>query len=117
MNLSIKIVLILFFGWLLGMILPWWSIALVCFVVVFINGGSVMQNFLAGFLGIFILWFVHALIIDIQNQSILSKQIAELFTLPNTILLILITALVGGIVGGISSITGSLFRELLFNKS
>lgn len=117
MNLSIKIVLILFFGWLLSMIMPWWSIAIVCFIVVFVNGGSVLQNFFAGFLGIFLLWFLHAYIIDVQNNSILSVQIAELLTLPNTFVLIVVTALVGGIVGGVSSITGSLLRDVLFGKS
>lgn len=117
MNLSVKIILILFFGWLSGMFLPWWSIAIVCFVVVFINGGSIFQNFMAGFLGIFILWLLHAFIIDFQNNSILSEQIAELFTLPNTLALMLVTALVGGIVGGISSISGSLLRDVFFSKA
>jgi len=117
MNLSVKIIMILFFGWVSSMFLPWWSIALVCFIVVFINGGSLFQNFLAGFLGIFILWILHAFIIDFQNQSILSKQIAELFTLPNTLSLLLVTSLVGGIVGGISSISGSLLRDVLFSKA
>ena len=71
------------FAYLGGLIFPWWIISIVCFIVVFVNGGSVAQNFLAGFLAIFILWFVHTAIIDFQNDSILSTRIAKLFTLPN----------------------------------
>ncbi|MEM1135807.1 MAG: hypothetical protein AAGI07_08195 [Bacteroidota bacterium] len=110
MTLIIKIILIVLFAYLASLFLPWWSMAIVCFLVVFVNGGTNTQNFLAGFLAIFFLWFVHASIIDYQNESILSMRIAKLFNLPNSITLILVTALIGGIVGGISSISGNLFR-------
>ncbi|UZR94704.1 hypothetical protein [Chondrinema litorale] len=117
MNLIIKIVLIILFAYIAGLFLPWWIISIVCFLVVFVNGGSVAQNFLAGFLAIFILWFAHAAIIDYQNEHILSSRIAILFNLPNSFLLTLITALLGGIVGGFSSITGSLFRNLVIDNN
>lgn len=64
--------------------------------------------FLAGLLGIFILWAVIASWIDIKNNSILSHKISELIKVGgSSVLLILITALVGGLVGGFAAMAGS----------
>ena len=70
------------------------------------------KAFLSGFLGIFILWLVLAWWIDIKNQHVLSNKVAEIFPLGgSSFLLILVTALIGGLVGGLAAMSGSYLRR------
>jgi hypothetical protein len=97
------------FSFIAGLYLPWWSIALVTFVVALFIPQPAGFSFLTGFAGIFIHWSLLALWIDRQNESILSHKIAELFSLNgSSSLLILVTALTGGVVGGFAAMSGSL---------
>lgn len=69
------------------------------------------SSFLSGLLGIFLLWAIVAFWIDIKNNSILSHKISELFRLGgSSILLIVVTALIGGLVGGFAAMAGSSLR-------
>lgn len=96
-----------------GLFLPWWSIALVAFLVALLLIQNIGKGFLSGFAGIFILWGLLAFWIDIKNESILSHKIAQLFPLEgSSLLMILITALVGGIVGGFAAMAGSSLRRV-----
>lgn len=91
-----------------GLYLPWWSIAIIAFLVALFMGQFIGRSFLSGFLGIFLLWFIVALWIDIKNEHILSQKIAQLFSLGNSsVLLILITALLGALVGGFAAMSGA----------
>jgi hypothetical protein len=98
-------------AYIAGMFLPWWSIAIVAFLVAFLLVQNLAAGFLSGFAGIFILWGLLALWIDIRNESILSHKIAQLFPLGgSSVLMILITALVGALVGGFAAMAGSSLR-------
>ncbi|MFM7840042.1 MAG: hypothetical protein ACKO6K_10770, partial [Chitinophagaceae bacterium] len=67
--------------------------------------------FLAGFVALFLLWGALAFWIDQQNQSILSHKVAQLFPLQgSSLILILITALVGALVAGLGALTASFVR-------
>lgn len=106
------IILIALIAFISGLYLPWWSVALAAFVVSLIFRQSPGKSFLAGFLGLFLLWAGLALFIDIPNQHILSKKIAEVLPLGgSSALLILVTGLVGGLVGGFASLTASYSRK------
>ena len=94
-----------------GLYLPWWSIAIVCFLVTLLLVPHTGFAFLSGFTGIFLLWFVLAFWIDVSNKSILSQKIALIIPLGgSSILLILVTALIGGLVGGFAALAGSSLR-------
>jgi hypothetical protein len=110
MRLLLSILLIALLSFIAGMFLPWWSIALVAFLVGVLVPLRLWKSFLAGFLGIFLLWFVVALWLDLGNEQLLSQKIAELMHVPGSFLLVLITALVGGLVGGFASLSGSSLR-------
>lgn len=98
-------------GYVLGLFLPWWSIAIAAFLIALLLVRQLGTAFLTGFTGIFLLWGLIALWIDITNQGILSHKIALLIPLGgSSILLILVTALVGGIVGGFASMAGASVR-------
>jgi hypothetical protein len=91
-----------------GIYLPWWSIAIVSFLIALLIVQPIGRGFLSGFAGIFILWGLLSLWIDLQNESILSHKIAQVIPLGgSSVLLILITALLGAIVGGFGAMAGS----------
>ncbi len=89
---------------------PWWMIALVPFsfaLAMNIRGGV---SFLAGFLGIAIFWYVVALRNDIPNKHLLSHRMSVLFKLHDYGLFLIVTASIGGLIGGLSAWSGSLLR-------
>ena len=95
-----------------GFYLPFWSAALVSFLVAVFIYQKPGMAYLSGFLSIFLLWGGLSIWIDVQNNSILSQKIASLFPLGgNGLLLILITAIVGAIIGGLSALSGSFLRK------
>jgi len=59
------------------------------------------------------LWFFTAVIVDISTGSILTDKVAKIFSLPESFLLVVITAIIGGLVGGLSALTGNYFRSLI----
>ena len=101
-------------AFLLQMALPWWSVAIAAVLISLIISTKGSSSFIAGFLGIAFLWFALAMISDIRTDSMLTERVAGIFSLPNKFLLMLLTAVVGGLVGGFSALTGSLIRNWLY---
>ena len=96
-----------------GIFLPWWSIALVSFLVALLVFQPLGLSFLSGFIGTFFLWGFFAFWIDVRNNGILSHKLAQLLPLGgSSLLLILITAFVGGLVGGLAALAGSALRPV-----
>ncbi len=62
--------------------------------------------FLYGFISVFMVWFLMMLLIDVKNDALLSQKIAVLFKLPSKWLLILLTSIIGSILGGLASLLG-----------
>jgi hypothetical protein len=95
-----------------GFYMSWWSLAIAAFLVAAFVRQPPGMAWLSGFLGIFLLWAVLAWWIDIKNQGILAQKIALLFPLGGSVLLlILVTAFVGALVGGFAALTGSYIRK------
>ena len=89
----------------------WWFFAVVAFVVALLVHQKAMKAFLAGFLSIFLLWGGLAFWIDMKNNSVLSAKIAQVLPLGgSSVLLILITGVIGGLVAGLAAMSGSYFR-------
>lgn len=113
MRFILSILLTAVLGYLAGLFLPWWSIAIIAFAVALAFPQHSAKAFLAGFLGIFLLWAIVAFWIDTKNNNILSQKIAELLPLGgSSFLLILVTAFVGALVGGFAAMTGSAIRPI-----
>lgn len=112
MKLLLSILLIIALGFIAGIYLPWWSIAIVSFGVALFIPLSISRGFLAGFLGIFLLWAGIATWIDIKSDSILTQKISALFSLGGSaLLMILVAAFIGGLVGGFAAMAGSSLRK------
>ena len=94
-----------------GLYFPWWSLALVSFIVEALIHQKPWKAFVSGFLGLFLLWAGLAFWIDIKNNHILSRRVAELMKLgQSSIAIILVTALIGALVAGFAALSGSYLR-------
>lgn len=95
-----------------GLFLPWWTIAVVAFVVSALIPQRPLWAFFAGFLALFLLWGGMALTIDLANASILSTRVAGILPLhDSSVALIVVTALVGALVGGGGALTASYLQK------
>ncbi len=112
MKLLVAIILTALLAFVGGLYLPWWSIAVAAFIIAALVHQKAGKAFLSGFLGVFVLWAGLAWWIDMKNNGILSQKIAELLKLGgNSLLLILVTAFIGGLVAGFGAMTGSFLRS------
>jgi hypothetical protein len=96
-----------------GLYTPWWGIAIAAFLV----SAAIPQkfSFLSGFLGVFLLWEVLAWWIDNKNNGILSQKIASILPLGgSSVLLIVITSIIGGLVAGFAALAGTYMRRLIY---
>jgi hypothetical protein len=106
---------ILVLSFVSGYFLPWWVAAIVAFLAAFFIGKTSGQSFWSGFGAVFIVWTLLALFKSIPNDNMLAKRVAQLFQLPNWILILLITALIGGLAGGMSALSGRLVKKAFKN--
>lgn len=112
MKLLVAIILTAVLAFVAGLYLPWWSLAIAAFLSALLIHQRGGKAFLSGFLGVFILWAFLAWWIDMKNQGILSKKVADIFHLGgSSFLLILVTALIGALVAGFAAISGSYLRS------
>ena len=95
-----------------GLFLPWWGFAITSLLVAILVHQKAGKAFLAGFLGVFILWAALAWWIDMKNNGLLSIKIASVLPLGgNAILLIIVTGFIGGLVAGMAAMSGSFLRS------
>ncbi len=84
----------------------------VAFLVSYISPSSGLNAFVAGFLGVGLVWMGHAWNIDVLNDSSFSTKVAEIMQVSDPILLVFATGLIGGLAGGFASLSGTSFRSL-----
>ena len=72
--------------------------------------------FLSGFIGVSISWFFLLLSIEYQSESILSSKIIQILNINSTNTLIIITAAIGGIISGFSSLSGLAMMNIFRKK-
>ena len=117
MKFIVSLLLMSLLAFSICLFMPWWSIAITSFLVsVFIPQNKGLA-FLAGFLAVFMLWFGLTFYISHQNNDILAHRISVLMLKKDSpLLLMFITSLIGGIVSGMASLTGSLMRTSISKK-
>jgi hypothetical protein len=130
MKFILRFLLILVLAYPAAMFLPWWSVAIVAFLVgllfsekqrrrVFGKPQAPPRAFLAGFLALLLFWGGMAFYLNFQNEGLLAEKVSQLITanppLSGPYFLIAITALIGGLVGGLSAMTGNLLGEAIRN--
>ena len=91
--------------------IPWWGFVVTTFVIAALLPQVPAKAFGAGFLGMLLAWGILAWWIDWQNASLLSKQVASIFPLQGSAAaLLMFTAVLGGLVGGLAGLAGSYLR-------
>jgi hypothetical protein len=109
MKFMLQLIAIALLAYILELFLPWYSIALAAFAIGFLLKSR--ANFLAGFLAIGLVWFFAAWLLDHASSSDLADRVALIFPVKQKSLLFLVTALIGGLVGGFAALTGSLLKH------
>ena len=114
-NFILSIILIVIVAALLQLLLPWWIISVAAFAGGYLVRQEWWKALLAGFTSIFLLWAVYAYFITSANSNLLAHKVALVFPMGgHTSFLLLLTGLVGGLVGGLASLTGR-FAANAFN--
>ncbi len=111
MKFIIALLLTALLSYISGLYLPWYGIAIVAFLVALIIPQRPGKAFLAGLLGVFLLWAGLSWWIDMQNNGILATRMSHLLPLGGSrLLLILVTGLIGSLIGGFAAMSGSFLR-------
>jgi hypothetical protein len=108
MKFIIQFIAIVATAFVFELFLPWWSVALAAFICGYFFKSK--ANFLAGLLGVGVLWIAKAWLMDVSASAPLADRVAALFSLNKTLLLV-ITALIGGLVGGFASMAGGSLKK------
>lgn len=103
------IILILSFA--SGYFLPWWIVAIISFLTALIIGTTAKSSFWQAFIAVLIVWIVLALFKSIPNDHIMATRIAHLFHLPSWGYILAVTGILGGLVGGMSALSGLLLKR------
>jgi hypothetical protein len=112
MKFFVSLILTILLSLVASLYMPWWGFALVAFLVSAAIHQKPGKAFLCGFTALFLLWGGLAFWMDMKNQSLLSHKVAQVLPLGgNQMLLILVTAFIGALVGGMASLTGSYLRQ------
>ncbi len=92
--------------------LPWWTIAIAAFMVSFFIPQPPLRSFLSGFTALFLLWALLSFVLSYNNEHLLAHKVSVVIIKTDSpFLLILATALIGGIVAGLASLTAAFARK------
>jgi hypothetical protein len=108
MRMAFPLIFVLTLGG--GFLFPWWWPALAAYGAGFWLAKNGPGAFLAGFAGTGGAWLLLAAFMDWRNRQILSTRVAEVFHLPSPWLLLVLTALIGGLLGGLGALAGRALR-------
>lgn len=98
---------------LLHQFLPWYAMAIAGLLFgVFAPVASAGKAFAYGLLAGAIVWGFYSGFLNYQNESILATRIGNMFGGLTAWTMVIITALLGGIYGGLGSVTGYWGRRL-----
>jgi hypothetical protein len=116
MKFIVKLILIAVFSYFAQLYYPWWSVVVASFFVGIIAPGKGLNAFMSGFIGVGLLWFTYAAIIDMETNSILTEKVANIFSLPNSFYVLIITGVIGGIAAGFGALSGNYFRAMFTRR-
>lgn len=108
MKFIISLFLIILLSFTSCLYFPWWSIAIIAFVVVALIPQKPVPAFLCGFGALFLFWSLLSLWISSNNDHVLAHKVSLLFLkMDSPFFLILVTGLIGGLVAGLGALTAS----------
>ena len=110
----IHLILTIVLAWGITLFSPWWGVMAAALLVSFLFPLKGFNSFFIPFLAVFLLWGIQAFLAGSSNDFILSKKIADLFSLNgNPYLLIGITALIGGLAAAFAGLLGKQLKSVV----
>ena len=90
----------------------WWIFSPVTFIIALLHPYlSAGRRFFAGLLIVFITWMILYIFKDMANDSVMSDKIANLFSLKSNNWLFVVSSLIMGIIGGLTSLSAFFLRK------
>ncbi len=90
---------------------PWWSVAIIVFLIAVIIPQTPGKAFLCAFFSIFLLWAGLSYWISYNNDNLFARKLSLIiFNFESPIALIFLTGLIGGAVSGFAGLAGSYLR-------
>ena len=106
-----RFILIVILSYLGGLFLSWWTVAIAAFIVAVLIPLPPFRSFMNGFIAVFLLWLALAFFMDVRNDHILANRMSELILkVKSPILIGVVSALIGGLIAGLGSLSGSYLR-------
>lgn len=106
--------IILICSLIVSFVLPWWIVAIISFIAALIIAKTSAHAFWSAFAAIFIVWVVMAMFKSVPNNHILATRMAHVLPLGgHWMVLTAITGFIGGLVAGMSALSGQLLKKAL----
>lgn len=112
MKFIVSILLIALLSVAACLYLPWWSIAIVAFIVAALIPQKPFKSFLTGFIALFLLWGLLSWYISSNNNHLLAHKVSlVILKTDSPFILIIATAIIGALVAGFAALSGSFVRK------
>ena len=108
-------IVIIIASFLLQMVLPWWVIVIISFATCGIIGKTGKIAFWEPFLAIFLLYIGMSLYKSVPNDHLLATRVAEMLGVKLWYVVLIVTALLGGLAAAISGYCGYHFRKAMIS--
>lgn len=104
--------LIAIFSFIAQTFLPWWSLAIIAFVLSFLLGKKPLKTFLSAFFGCGIVWLLMAFYSHFAKGDVMTNRIAALLSLHGSLILYVGAFLIAALVGGLAALSGFFLRDV-----
>ncbi|WP_346239510.1 hypothetical protein ABDK00_007315 [Niabella insulamsoli] len=112
MKFFISLIVTGIFSFIAGRYFPWWSLAIVAFLVSLLIAQRPLTSFISGFLALFLVWLILALLINAENGSILANRVGGMLGIgQQPVMLAVLSAFIGGLVAGFAALSASFLRK------
>lgn len=93
--------------------LPYWAVMVILFVIAALLKPGNSAAFWGGGFGMALSWIGLSLYLTINSGSDLPDRMAQIIGAPSGTVLMAVTGVIGFLLGGFSSLSGNLFRNLI----
>ncbi len=93
-------------------LLPWWTFAIGALVAGWVVPQKAWLSWIAGFVGVYLCWTLLIWFFNNDNHNILSTKMAAVIGInASPVMLVLLSALPGAVVGAFAAFTGAFMRK------